>query len=257
MDIINQFLEMPEVLILEELQDALFDPTHKTIQDFKIILSKFKITFSDTTIKRILEKQMIKILKIRPKLHKIFTNIVQSLDFSISLPPSEINPNFSPSPLFKIITNDDVSSFAMQFNSPDTFSRIYTAIETPSHKKPIIQVIIGSRAYQIINYLIINDFFSNYSTSSEMLQYAVRYHDDFLIQTFHSLGFKPGSGAYREAIRTCNIKYLDWIYNVYFYKVSYKLALQSGFIKIIRFFSKMDTKNTNDVNLQKMYNVIF
>ena len=250
-----EFVNRPEVKVLEELQDALFIANEKKINDFKIIIEKFN--FNKKVIENIMEKQMQAILQIKPKLYNSFLSILYGLGFQSQIVPRKQKKNYVPSTLFKIITQDDDASFALQFSTSETFDKLNTNLDTPSGKKAIIQVIIGSHAYKIITYLINNEFFTKYNKDTKILTYAIHSNDDFLIETFLALGYKPDTSSYREAIKAWNLKLVRWMYDVYFYKTSIELVLKAGSVSMLRFFTTTDTQRTPKIPERNLYKSTF
>ena len=255
MEIVNLFLAQPEVQALEELQDALYDPTQKKVEDFKTILDKFK--YRPNTVNKILIEQINHILKIKPKLYATYVTLLSDLQIqSYPAPPNSIYVA-SNSKLFNIIIKDDVSSFSKFFKFPDDNKKICShSIPTTKNKQPILKIIVASRAYNILTFLITNDVITPESASI-ILAYAVRYHDDFLINTFLSLGIEPKPSAFKEAYKSWNFRFLQWICVTYFYKTTIENVEKSGSVKLLRFFSTIDTKRTSTISYQKLYSSLF
>ena len=258
MEIVHSFLELPEVQILEELQDALYIANQKKVEDIKTILDKFTVKFQKQLIPELLKLQMEHILNIKPQLYKTFCSILSSFKIVHTLSPPKSNPDFKMTKLYQIILKDDVYAFSNIFTFPRSTQDIHRiAISTPRKAKtPILKLIVGSRAYNIIHYLLVNDVLTN-QLANGALSYAVRYHDDFLINLFLSCGHKPTPRAFKEAYKYWNVRYLNYIYPIYSYKLCIENVMASGSVKMVRFFSTIDTKRQSTIKEDGLFYSMF
>ena len=253
MNVIKNFLERPEVIALEELQEALFYVRDRKPQDIKEILDKFP--FQKPIIEEIFKSQMNKILNIKPILYNQYCKIKNELGYSFDINQPE-SFEFTRTELYTIIENDDIDSFAKDHFTPESLRNLKKPISTPTGPKPIIEIIIRKSAYNIINYLCQHNYFKKYSYDNNELVYAVKYNNEFLIQMLLLIWGKPNKHTLKAAIKYWNFKFLQWIYTVYKYKLPIEHALDEGYVKHLRFMSKQDTKRVGNT-LESLYESMF